>query len=69
MERSTINASSEVRSGDAADCLAEASQELDLLVLGSRGYGPLLRVMLGGVSLKAMRSSACPVAVVPRGRD
>jgi len=69
VERSPVNAASEVRSGDAADCLAEASQDLDLLVLGSRGYGPLLRVMLGGVSLKAMRSSACPVVVVPRGRD
>ncbi len=59
----------EVRGGDAADCLAEASQDLDLMVLGSRGYGPFLRVMLGGVSLKVMRSSACPVIVVPRGED
>jgi len=69
VERSSLDLASEVRSGDAADCLAEASQELALLVLGSRGYGPLLRVMLGGVSLKAMRSSACPVIVVPRGPD
>ncbi len=64
-----VDTTSELREGDAADCLAEASKELDLLVLGSRGYGPLLRVMLGGVSLKAMRSSACPVIVVPRGDD
>lgn len=69
IEGSDLEITSEVRSGDAADCLAEASQELDLLVLGSRGYGPLLRVMLGGVSLKAMRSSACPVIVVPKGDD
>jgi nucleotide-binding universal stress UspA family protein len=52
--------------GDAADCLAEASEDLDLLVIGSRGYGPLRRVMLGGVSVRVMRSSACPVMVVPR---
>lgn len=69
VERSEPEVDSEVRVGDPADCLAEASQGLDLLVLGSRGYGPLLRVMLGGVSLKVMRSSACPVIVVPRGAD
>ena len=57
----------EVRVGDPADCLAEASEDLDLLVVSSRGYGPLRRVMLGGVSVRLMRSSACPVLVVPRG--
>jgi nucleotide-binding universal stress UspA family protein len=64
---SGLEVSHELRTGDPADCLVEATSDLDLLVLGSRGYGPLLRVMLGGVSLKAMRSSACPVIVVPRG--
>jgi nucleotide-binding universal stress UspA family protein len=56
----------DVRVGDPADCLAEASEEFDLLVLSSRGYGPLRRVMLGGVSVRVMRSAACPVLVVPR---
>ena len=69
VEASELEIEVEVRAGDAAECLTEASQELDLLVLGSRGYGPLLRVMLGGVSLKVMRASACPLAVVPRGGD
>ena len=59
----------EVRAGDPADCLSEASSEFDLLVLSSRGYGPLRRVMMGGVSLRVMRSAACPVLVVPRGHD
>jgi nucleotide-binding universal stress UspA family protein len=57
----------EVRMGDPADCLAEASEDLDLIVVSSRGYGPVRRVMLGGVSVRLMRSSACPVLVVPRG--
>ncbi len=68
-EASDLEIDVEVQAGDAADCLTKASQDLDLLVLGSRGYGPLLRVMLGGVSLKVMRASACPLVVVPRGSD
>jgi nucleotide-binding universal stress UspA family protein len=56
-----------LRIGDAADEIADASAELDLLILGSRGYGPLGRVLMGGVSAKVMRQAPCPVMVVPRG--
>ena len=59
----------EVRNGDPADCLSEASSDFDLVVLSSRGYGPLRRVMMGGVSLRVMRSAACPVLIVPRGQE
>ena len=34
--------------GDAAVILAEASEQLDFLLLGSRGYGPLHSVVVGG---------------------
>jgi nucleotide-binding universal stress UspA family protein len=44
----------------------EAGAGLDLLVLGSRGYGPVRRVLLGGVSDTVVRQSPCPVLVVPR---
>ena len=44
----------------------EAGEGLDLLVLGSRGYGPVRRVLLGGVSERMVRRSPCPVLVVPR---
>ena len=37
------------------------------MVVGSRGYGPLKAVLLGGVSGQLIRSAACPVIVVPRG--
>ena len=53
--------------GDPADVLAAEGAELDLLVVGSRGYGPLRRTLLGGVSAKIMRSAPCPVLVTPRG--
>jgi nucleotide-binding universal stress UspA family protein len=47
--------------------LASRSSELDLIVVGSRGYGPLKRLMLGSTSSKLVRSAACPVIVLPRG--
>lgn len=55
--------------GDPADELAAQGVDLDLLVLGSRAYGPLRHVLLGTVSGKAMRNAPCPVIVVPRGAE
>jgi nucleotide-binding universal stress UspA family protein len=55
--------------GDAAQLLAERSRDLDLLVIGSRGYGPLRAVLLGAVSGRVIRDAACPVIVVPRGAE
>jgi nucleotide-binding universal stress UspA family protein len=52
-----------------ADVLVERSRDLDLLVIGSRGYGPLRAVLLGGVSGRVIRDAACPVIVVPRGAE
>ncbi len=53
--------------GDPADALAQASADLDLLVLGSRGYGPVKGTLLGSVSSRVMAAAASPVMVVPRG--
>ena len=52
--------------GDAAKILVEASEDLGLLVLGSRGYGPLHSVLVGGVAGRVVRDAACPVLVLPR---
>ena len=52
--------------GNAAEILAEASEQLDLLLLGSRGYGPLHSVVVGGVAGRVVREAACPVIVLPR---
>jgi nucleotide-binding universal stress UspA family protein len=52
--------------GPAADVLARATRELDLLVLGSRAYGPLRAVLLGSVSSRLVRSAESPLIVVPR---
>jgi nucleotide-binding universal stress UspA family protein len=55
------------RVGKPSDVLASLSEQLDLLILGSRGYGPLRAVLLGGVSHVVMREALCPVIVLPRG--
>jgi nucleotide-binding universal stress UspA family protein len=53
--------------GDPAGQLGEHSGRLDLMLAGSRGYGPLRSVLVGGVSGRLMRTVQCPIIVVPRG--
>jgi nucleotide-binding universal stress UspA family protein len=55
--------------GHPADALAGVSADVDLLVCGSRGYGPLRAVLLGSVTHALLRKAQCPVLVVPRGTD
>jgi nucleotide-binding universal stress UspA family protein len=53
--------------GPPASTLASACEDgVDLLVAGSRGYGPMLRVLLGSVSSRLIADAPCPVLVVPR---
>lgn len=60
---------SEMLDGHVVDALSDIGpEESDLLVIGSRGYGPLRRVFLGGVSAQVVRHARIPVVVVPRGR-
>lgn len=61
-----IEASAEIVSGSAAAALAERGVELDVLVLGSRGQGPVRRTLLGGVSGEVITTAPCPILVVPR---
>lgn len=62
-----FEAADELLEGDVVDCLAALDdRECDLLVCGSRGYGPVKRVLLGGVSGRLIHRASCPVVVVPR---
>lgn len=54
--------------GRPASLLQEQSTDLDLLVTGSRGYGPS-RALLGSVSRALVHNASCPVVVMPRGSD
>lgn len=38
----------------------------DLLLLGSRSYGPIARTLLGSVSSRLIHQAPCPVLVIPR---
>lgn len=49
----------------AADALIERGAEADLLVVGSRGRGPVASAVLGSVSNDVVRRAKCPVVVVP----
>jgi nucleotide-binding universal stress UspA family protein len=53
--------------GTAGTDLSSESEHVDLMVVGSRGYGPRAAVLLGGVTHTLIRKAACPVIVLPRG--
>jgi nucleotide-binding universal stress UspA family protein len=59
----------DVSVGDPADFLIAASENVDLLVCGSRGYGPRRAVLLGGVSRRVTAEAHCPVIVLARGAE
>ena len=61
-----VETEGDLLSGPPAETLAAACEDDDLLVAGSRGYGPLSRVLLGSVTTKLIGLSRCPVLVVPR---
>jgi nucleotide-binding universal stress UspA family protein len=46
---------------------AAVAEGIDLLVTGSRAYGPVKAVLLGSTSGYLADHAACPVLVVPRG--
>jgi nucleotide-binding universal stress UspA family protein len=52
--------------GDPAAELAAVSATLDLLVTGSRGYGPVLSLIVGSVSQELAHRVFCPLLVVGR---
>ena len=63
----SLRAESRVLEGPVVDALADIRPEdLDVLVCGSRGYGPTRSVLLGGVSSRLLRHARVPVVVVPR---
>lgn len=56
-----------VLNGETAEALADACRDsVDLIVVGSRGYGTVERVLLGSTSAALIHESPCPVLVVPR---
>jgi nucleotide-binding universal stress UspA family protein len=52
--------------GLPAEELAVYSASLDLLIVGSRGYGPVGRLIHGSTSQQLAHSARCPLLVLPR---
>lgn len=55
--------------GPAARALLETAHGADLLVVGSRGRGGFLGLLLGSTSHQVVTHATCPVVVVPVADD
>jgi nucleotide-binding universal stress UspA family protein len=72
LERATVAVGGGLRierrlcAGHPAEELIAESGDLDLLVVGSRGFGPVRRIVPGSTSAQVVRAAECPVVVLPR---
>lgn len=57
-----------VEVGHAGPALVVQAADADCLVVGSHGYGPIERLLLGSVSAFVVNHARCPVVVVPSDR-
>ena len=66
---SGIDVAVRLTAGRAGPEIVRASEDVDLLVTGSRSYGPARSVLLGSVSRHLIDHASCPVLVVPRSAE
>jgi nucleotide-binding universal stress UspA family protein len=57
-----------VRMGQPAQVLVEEARGADLLVVGSRGHGGFVGLLLGSVSHQCALHASCPVVIVHKDR-
>src|ERR1700733_5623281 len=67
-EQPGLRIDARVVSGHPAPILVEASKGAELLVVGSRGHGQFVGMLLGSVSEYCATNARCPV-LIHRGRD
>jgi len=65
-EASVANITTEIRSGDYANCILEVAKEVDadIIVMGSRGLSKLKGFITGSVSHKVSQRAECAVLTV-----
>ena len=54
-----------VEEGPAADVIVDASEDADLIVVGTRGRGAIATLVLGSTSQAVIHHAGRPVVVVP----
>jgi len=59
----------DIRRGRPADALLELCNEVDLLVVGSRRWGAVARLLLGSTGESLAYHATCPILIAPRVRD
>lgn len=59
-----VEVDSEVLEGHAGERLIGLSEEADLLVVGARGHGGFMGLLLGSVTTYVVNHAHCPVVVV-----
>ncbi len=59
----------ELRVGEPAEELMGAAADADLLVIGSRRWGPLSRLVVGSTGEELVREAPCSLLLVPRPAD
>jgi nucleotide-binding universal stress UspA family protein len=63
-----VKVDAQVVPGHPSEVLLALSHDVDLLVFGSRRWGPMARVLLGSTGEPVARDAACPALAVPRPR-
>jgi nucleotide-binding universal stress UspA family protein len=53
--------------GQAARVLLDAADADDVIVVGTRGHGGFVGLLIGSVSQQVSHHAPCPVVIVPRG--
>ncbi len=61
-----LEARAEVRRGRPAAVLMDVGHEADLIIIGSRRWGRVARLLLGSTGEALLHGATCPVLVVPR---
>jgi nucleotide-binding universal stress UspA family protein len=60
-------ATGDVVVGRTVDELVRLTEDVDLLVVGSRAWGPVRRIVVGSTAAHLMRKAYTPVLILPRG--
>ncbi|MFI9615121.1 universal stress protein [Streptomyces sp. NPDC052023] len=62
-----LEVTTDIVEGDAADALAAAADQSEMLVLGSRGHGRVVGFLLGSVGQQVIAGTSRPVVLVRSG--